>query len=161
MPEEASHDPATVVTEVREQARRLAGELPGALRRIQVRSGEVEVEVEWQLATVATAPVNGHPVPASAQEVPGSVPPESVEDDNRAHVLSPMVGTFYHASEPGADPYVSVGDTVESGQVVGIVEAMKLMNPILSEIEGTVVEFIAGNGQPVEFGQRLIAIDQG
>jgi acetyl-CoA carboxylase biotin carboxyl carrier protein len=68
------------------------------------------------------------------------------------------VGTFYHAAEPGADPYVSVGDEVEPGQVVGIVEAMKLMNPIAAEVPGTVVEVLVGNAQPVEFGQPLLAL---
>ena len=70
-----------------------------------------------------------------------------------------MVGTFYQAPAPDADPYVSLNEKITSGQVVCIVEAMKLMNEIESEVSGRVVEIIAENGKPVEFGQILFRID--
>jgi acetyl-CoA carboxylase biotin carboxyl carrier protein len=73
-------------------------------------------------------------------------------------VLSPMVGTAYRAPEPGARPFVEVGDPVRSGQVVMIVEAMKTMNQILAERDGTVREIFVEDGQPVEFGEPLLAI---
>jgi acetyl-CoA carboxylase biotin carboxyl carrier protein len=73
-------------------------------------------------------------------------------------VKSPLVGTFYTAPAEDADPFVSVGDVVKKGQVLAIVEAMKLMNEIESELDGTVVEVLVENGEPVEYGQPLFKI---
>jgi len=73
-------------------------------------------------------------------------------------VASPMVGTFYRAPDPTAPAFVDIGDTVKKGQTLCIVEAMKLMNEIESEVEGTVVEVYAENAKPVEFGQKLFGI---
>ncbi|MGI5216221.1 acetyl-CoA carboxylase biotin carboxyl carrier protein, partial [Plantactinospora sp. CA-290183] len=73
-------------------------------------------------------------------------------------VLAPMVGTYYQAAEPGGAAFVEVGDKVERGQVVGIVEAMKLMNEVVAEQAGRVVEVLVVDGEPVEFGQPLIAL---
>lgn len=81
-----------------------------------------------------------------------------VEDGSLAFVTSPIVGTFYRAPNPEAEPYVKVGDRVEKGQVLCIVEAMKLMNEIESDVSGTIVKIFPENGQPVEFGERLFAI---
>src|SRR5690242_6213234 len=163
-------EPQPVVSLLRAELREFAGELHGPVRRIRIRAGEVAVEVEWQPTTVhARRAVPGHPlaaVPAApatngtASGAPAAVeaPAAGADDGERTVVTSPMVGTFYRAPEPGADPYVSVGDEVEPGQVVGIVEAMKLMNPIAAEVPGTVVEVLVGNAQPVEFGQPLLAL---
>jgi acetyl-CoA carboxylase biotin carboxyl carrier protein len=74
-------------------------------------------------------------------------------------VRSPMVGTFYKAPEPGADPYIKVGNRVSPGQTVCIIEAMKIMNEIEAEISGTVREVLVEDGQPVEFGQVLFRVD--
>ncbi|MGC1870602.1 MAG: acetyl-CoA carboxylase biotin carboxyl carrier protein [Acidobacteriaceae bacterium] len=83
----------------------------------------------------------------------------AVSDEDGLHIIkSPIVGTFYEASAPGAEPYIKVGDQVESGQVVCIVEAMKLMNEIESDIAGEVVKRMVASGQPVEYGQPLFAI---
>ncbi|MDD3746641.1 MAG: acetyl-CoA carboxylase biotin carboxyl carrier protein [Anaerostipes sp.] len=73
-------------------------------------------------------------------------------------VTAPLVGTFYEAPSEGADPFVKVGDKVEAGQVIGIVEAMKLMNEVESEVSGTVVAVVAKNGEMVEYGQPLILV---
>ena len=73
-------------------------------------------------------------------------------------IASPMVGTFYRAPAPDADPYVEVGDRVEVGQTVCIVEAMKLMNEIEAETRGRVVKILVENAQPVEFGQKLFLV---
>jgi acetyl-CoA carboxylase biotin carboxyl carrier protein len=73
-------------------------------------------------------------------------------------VVAPMVGTYYAAPSPGADPYVTEGDPVEPGQVVGIIEAMKMMNEIESEVAGTVVRLLVQNAQPVEYGQPLMVV---
>ena len=74
-------------------------------------------------------------------------------------VKSPMVGTFYGAPEPGAKPYVSVGSRVSKGQILCIIEAMKIMNEIESEVAGVVTEVLASDAQPVEYGQTLFRID--
>lgn len=73
-------------------------------------------------------------------------------------IVAPMVGTFYAASSPDSDPYVAEGDPVEPGQVVGIIEAMKMMNQIESEVTGTVSRILVKNAQPVEYGQPLIVV---
>ena len=74
-------------------------------------------------------------------------------------LTSPMVGTFYRAPSPGADPFVQVGDKVKKGQVVCIIEAMKLLNEVEAEQEGTIREICVDNGQPVEFGQPLFILE--
>jgi acetyl-CoA carboxylase biotin carboxyl carrier protein len=86
--------------------------------------------------------------------------PAATEEAGLHIIKSPIVGTFYEASAPGAEPYIKVGDQVESGQVVCIVEAMKLMNEIESDVAGEVVKRMVASGQPVEYGQPLFAIRQ-
>lgn len=76
-------------------------------------------------------------------------------------VTSPMIGTFYASPSPGDPAFVQEGDDVEVGQVIGIIEAMKIMNEIQAEAKGTVIEALVENGQPVEYGQRLFKIKQG
>jgi acetyl-CoA carboxylase biotin carboxyl carrier protein len=93
---------------------------------------------------------------SSAAAAPASVEPVPVED---LHIVkSPIVGTFYEAPSPGAPPFVKVGDTVEVGQVLCIVEAMKLLNEIESDVAGEIVKKMGSNGQPIEYGQELFAI---
>ncbi len=97
--------------------------------------------------------------------VPATEPVQALEsaapsaDNNYVEIKSPMVGTFYTAPAPDAPPYVKPGDKVSVGQVVCIVEAMKLMNEIESEVTGSVVKIMIENAQPVEFGQVLFLID--
>lgn len=87
------------------------------------------------------------------------VPPAQAEIEEKLHTLkSPIVGTFYESPSPGAPAFVKVGDQIEVGQVLCIVEAMKLMNEIEADIAGEVVKRIASTGQPVEYGQPLFAI---
>jgi acetyl-CoA carboxylase biotin carboxyl carrier protein len=105
--------------------------------------------------TAAFVPAPGGPAAAGAGTAP-SVPQLA---DNLVSVTSPMVGTFYRAPAPDADPYVESGDMVEVGQTVCIIEAMKLMNEIESEIRGRVVKILVENAQPVEFGQKLFLIE--
>lgn len=85
-------------------------------------------------------------------------PPKAKKTDNCVEITSPMVGTFYRASAPGELPFVEVGDRISSGQVVCIIEAMKLMNEIEAEISGEVIEIAVENGEPVEYGQTLLWI---
>jgi len=84
---------------------------------------------------------------------------EKLENKKYHEIRSPIVGTFYRAPAPGAEPYVKEGDKIKKGQVLCIVEAMKVMNEIESDISGTVVEILAENGQPVEYNQPLFLID--
>jgi acetyl-CoA carboxylase biotin carboxyl carrier protein len=100
------------------------------------------------------------PVPAqvsSPAAVPDPEPPLSDEVDF-AIVKSPIVGTFFRAAEPGAPPFIDVGSVVKKGDVLCIIEAMKLMNEIDSEYDGEVVKVYVENGQPVQYGERLFAI---
>ncbi|HEV8481824.1 MAG TPA: acetyl-CoA carboxylase biotin carboxyl carrier protein [Candidatus Eisenbacteria bacterium] len=95
----------------------------------------------------ATSPAANAPIPAAAPE------------QRYVKVISPMVGTFYRAPAPDADSYVEVGDSVDVGQTVCIIEAMKLMNEIEAEVRGRVAQISVENGQPVEYGQTLFLID--
>ncbi|GAA2879420.1 hypothetical protein Acy02nite_77900 [Actinoplanes cyaneus] len=119
---------------------------PSALR---LQAGGVSVELEWP---VTTAPAQ--PAPPAA---PVAVAPQ-VEADGLSFVTAPMVGAFFRAPEPGAKPFVEVGDTVVAGQQVAIVEAMKLMIPVNAELDGRVVEVFKDNGEPVEYDERLFAL---
>ncbi len=123
------------------------------------------------------APVQVAPVPAPPPAAPGvsaaqetglaggrsAVPVEAAEAEavDLAVVKSPIVGTFYRAPEPGAPPFVEVGARVRKGEVLCIIEAMKLMNEIESEYDGEVVAIYVENGQPVQYGERLFAIKVG
>lgn len=100
------------------------------------------------------------PAPSVVPQVHGSVePPAAAVEDADLHIVkSPIVGTFYESPSPGTSAFVKIGDRVESGQVLCIVEAMKLMNEIESDGSGEVVKRLVQNGQPVEYGQPLFAL---
>jgi len=112
---------------------------------------------------LATAP------PAATRAAAAHIPEPAVSaaaavetSDAGLHIVkSPLVGTFYGSPAPGSEPFVSVGDRVTKGQVIGIVEAMKLMNEIESDAAGEIVKCLVSNGQPVEFGQPLYSIRVG
>ena len=107
-------------------------------------------------AQVPPAPA---PQPQPAQETPAAPQAKPEESKDLIEVRSPMVGTFYRAPAPGADPYVKVGDVVSPGQVLCIIEAMKLMNEIEAEVSGKVVEICVENAQPVEYNQVLFRLE--
>ena len=95
----------------------------------------------------------------TATPAPASAPPVAPAPEPEGHIVkSPMVGTFYRAATPGAKPFVDIGDTVQSGDTLCIIEAMKLMNEIEADKSGVVKEILVENGQPVEFGQPLVLI---
>jgi len=97
--------------------------------------------------------------PAVVPAAPAAVVPAAPAPEEGLHtVKSPIVGTFYEAPSPGAPPFVKPGDSVEIGQVLCIVEAMKLLNEIESDVAGEVVKKLASNGQPIEYGQELFVI---
>ena len=98
------------------------------------------------------------PVVAPAAAGPGPSAPPPAAEEGLHTVKSPIVGTFYEAPSPGAPPFVKAGDTVEVGQVLCIVEAMKLLNEIESDVAGEIVKKLASNGQPIEYGQELFVI---
>jgi acetyl-CoA carboxylase biotin carboxyl carrier protein len=112
----------------------------------------------------APAPANAQPVapPPAPAAAPVTTPPAPVapvpDEVELAVVKSPIVGTFYRSPEPGAASFVEIGSTVKKGQVLCIIEAMKLMNEIDSEYEGEIVNVYVENGQPVQYGERLFAI---
>ena len=96
--------------------------------------------------------------PGSAATIPTSLHGDAQSDVELAVVKSPIVGTFYRSPEPGAAAFVDIGTTVKKGQVLCIIEAMKLMNEIDSEYDGEVVNVYVESGQPVQYGERLFAI---
>jgi acetyl-CoA carboxylase biotin carboxyl carrier protein len=108
--------------------------------------------------TQAVPPTPGAPPGAAATDAGAPVLTAGDAEMELAVIKSPIVGTFYRASEPGAKPYADVGDTVKKGQVLCIIEAMKLMNEINAEIDGEVVKVYVDNGHAVQYGERLFAI---
>jgi acetyl-CoA carboxylase biotin carboxyl carrier protein len=113
-------------------------------------------EIPYVPVPVAS-PMPMQTVPAAATAAPAA-PVEAVPEENLHIVKSPIVGTFYEAPSPGAPPFVKVGDMVEVGQVLCIVEAMKLLNEIESDVAGEIVKKMGSNSQPIEYGQDLFAI---
>jgi acetyl-CoA carboxylase biotin carboxyl carrier protein len=123
---------------------------------IRIRKDSVPAPMAALPAIVA--PALTAPAATVASAPPPAAPPTVEHGDELAVVTSPIVGTFYHASEPGAKPFASVGDVVRKGQVLCIIEAMKLMNEIESEYDGEIVKVYVDNGKPVQYGERLFAI---
>lgn len=121
-----------------------------------VRGGsQQEVLVAGVSSTVAPAT---HAASNNTVQMTPAPPAESVEDEKTLAVKSPIVGTFYASASPGAAPFVSVGDVVKPGQVLCIVESMKLMNEIESEVSGTIIARMVENGAPVEYGATLFTV---
>ena len=110
--------------------------------------------------TLTSGAVSTPPAPTPSPPLPGAPDPEAdaAEEVELAVVKSPIVGTFYRSSEPSAPPFVEIGSVVKKGQVLCIIEAMKLMNEIECDVDGTVVQVFPKNSQPVEFGEQLFAI---
>ena len=121
--------------------------------RIKLKKGSngFERAVEYVQPAAPSAPA-----PQADRGGTGAAP---AEKRNVLEVKSPMVGTFYRAASPEAPPYVNIGDTIEVGQVVCIIEAMKLMNEIKSEVKGKIVDIQVDNAEPVEFGQVLFVVE--
>ena len=104
-------------------------------------------------------PQGGAPAPAPAAGAPAAAPAAVEAPEQTGHVVkSPMVGTFYRSSSPGAPAFVEVGASVKQGETLCIIEAMKLLNEIDADVSGTITKILVENGQPVEFGQPLFVI---
>ncbi len=132
------------------------------LTEIEVEDKDRKIRVARKASPAAAAPVHYAPAPSAA---PAPAPAATAEVASFAPtatvdaVKSPMVGTAYLSAEPGAKPFAAVGQTVAAGDTLLIVEAMKVMNPILAPSAGTVRQVLVENGQPVEFDQPLIVVE--
>ena len=131
-----------------------------SLTEISLEDGEQAITLRKEVVGVAPAVAVAAPQPASSAPTPAPVQVASQEPAHKGKALtSPMVGTFYSAPSPDAEAFVKVGQTVKEGDVVCIVEAMKLMNEIESDFSGKVTEICVQDGQPVEFGQVLMYVE--
>ena len=130
------------------------------LAELEVEREGVRIRIRRD-ASAGTQPVSVREVTTAGQEVPREKPalPSPAEAAGHVTVTSPIVGTFYRSASPDADAYVEEGDFVKQGQVLCIVEAMKLMNEIESELDGRIVKILAESTKPVEYGQPLFLID--
>jgi len=136
------------------------------ITEFELERGDVKVKIKrGGEHTVVYPPVVAAPIAAPLAVQAGPIapvasasPPAPAVEENLHMVKSPIVGTFYEAPSPGAPPFVKIGDTVEVGQVLCIVEAMKLLNEIECDAAGEIVKTLASNGQPIEYGQELFAI---
>lgn len=146
--------------ELREIAADLVRNMPGPLSRVVVRRPPHELELEWfsTQAAPGAAPATTTEATEPLAAVAGQ-PDETPPAEGDVVVRAPVVGTFYYAPHPGAEPFVSVGSVVEPGQTLGIVEAMKLMNQITAESSGRIVRICVEDGGRVEFEQPLVVIE--
>jgi acetyl-CoA carboxylase biotin carboxyl carrier protein len=123
--------------------------------RIKLRRGPAG----YEKAVEFVPHVSPHASEVTGQAAAAQGPGAQAKRANTVEIKSPMVGTFYRSPSPEAPPYVNIGDIIEVGQVVCIVEAMKLMNEIKSEVKGKVVDIQVDNAEPVEFGQPLFVVE--
>jgi acetyl-CoA carboxylase biotin carboxyl carrier protein len=134
------------------------------LSEVEVEREGVRIRLRREAAPVAAAasgPVGAPAGPTVASPVAATAAPGApgLEDAHLLTIEAPMVGTFYRAASPDAQPFVRDGDRVKKGQVVCIIEAMKLMNEIESKVAGRVVKVVVENSQPVEYGQSLFLLE--
>jgi acetyl-CoA carboxylase biotin carboxyl carrier protein len=143
-----SPDPALgyVLDRVRQSAAELLAGLAHPPKTLSLRAGEVAITIDWpetaQLADLTPAAATG-------------------DGDGRRTLTAQSVGVFYRAPEPGTEPFVAEGDRIEPGQQLAIIEAMKLMIPVRAEDGGRIVEVLKKDGEPVEYGEALFAIEAG
>ncbi|MEW6357453.1 MAG: acetyl-CoA carboxylase biotin carboxyl carrier protein [Planctomycetota bacterium] len=128
------------------------------LTEIEISNGEEKIRLKKGESTIVQHMANPGPIVAPQVVAMPAQTAESAKDSGCIEITSPMVGTFYRAGAPDAEPYVEVGDTVEADDVVCIIEAMKVMNEIKAEIAGEVVEILVENGDVIEYGQPLFKI---
>ncbi len=135
------------------------------IHEIEIHEGEESVRITRSASGTAVAAPAPAPLPAAAPAPAGAAPAAAPADAGDAppemdghRVTAPMVGTFYRAPSPGSKPFVEVGQTVEVGETLCIIEAMKMLNPIEADQAGTVRDILVENGNPVEYGQPLFII---
>src|SRR5437879_6168866 len=151
---ERSEEHHVLLGDVCHHAGQLISAASARLARLTIRAGDIEVDLEWPPPAPRTAE-SSPALPAAAEPEPGA----AAEPRSLHYVRAETVGTFYCAPEPGADPFVSVGDEVQAGQQVAILEVMKLMTPVAADRAGCVVDVLVGDGTSVEYGTSLIALD--
>jgi acetyl-CoA carboxylase biotin carboxyl carrier protein len=131
--------------------RSLAGMMDGGISELDVTFGVVSIRLRGSTSTAPRAAVEVSPDP-TADEI-------AIAAGESEHVITaPMIGTFYASPSPGEPLFVQVGDAIEAGQVVGVIEAMKIMNEIIADRSGVVTAVMVGNAQPVEYGSPLIRL---
>lgn len=169
--ENQTRDIPTSTTEVVESVRSLIEMMSkGGIGELSLKTGDVKIRLRSEAVAIAAAtPMismptgmnfgsgpTGTPGPAS-EHAPAASIPAIAEIDGHV-VTSPMIGTYYSASAPGEPVFVQIGDDVETGQVIGIIEAMKIMNEITADKSGVVVEIMVENAEAVEYGSPLVRI---
>ena len=158
MPEAKKPANETLIRAVWEEARDLIKRLEGStVQRFSVEAGDTKIEIERGMPEGLLPIVTGPAPTIAGMEEPGA---GVAELDGRHPIKAPLVGTFYRAPQPGAPPFVNEGDTVDEGQVVAIVEAMKLMNQVQADRAGKVAEIVADDGGWVEFEQVLMYLEE-
>ncbi len=142
------------------------------IAEIEIKEGDTNIRITKQKEPVimpapaqqvvqASTPAAAAPAPAQASPADSAPATTEAPAEESGHVVkSPMVGTFYAAPAPDADPFVKVGDHVSAGDTLCIIEAMKIMNPIEADVSGTIRKILVENAEPVEFGQPLFVIEQ-
>ena len=132
----------------------------GTKVRVEGKSSQPRVfsyDVKGETPALPPIPMTALP-PAPAADTSRAEAPKSAEESGLHIITSPIVGTFYRASSPESPPFVNVGDRITKGKVLCIIEAMKLMNEIESDVDGVIAEIYPQNGQPVEYGEKLFAV---
>jgi acetyl-CoA carboxylase biotin carboxyl carrier protein len=178
------HEPSPVLADLEAAAARLWAGIRPLPATVTVRNGDIEVRLEGTQgmvppAVMPTASGNGAaasvaavssavraglpsaPVQALVPEAAPVAQASAIPAANDHHVRAPLVGTFYRAPAPGEPPFVEIGDVIRTGQQIGIIEAMKMMVPVESDLAGRVTEVLVGNGEPVEFGSSLVVVAGG
>lgn len=128
-----------------------------SLKKLHLKDKDFEITLEKDDFGISKKPTLVQPIEQPKTPVEQTPQEKKIEDKN--YVLSPMVGTFYTASAPDQPPFVKVGDKVEENTIIGIIEAMKVMNEIKANKKGIIKEILVENAQPVEFGSKLIRIE--
>jgi len=147
----------SVLDSICRSATELAKAVPKPPQRIRLQYGQTSVEVEWPQESAEPAPPPEPHPDAESPAQPGAQQAHSAPTTR--YLCAPTVGTFYHSPEPGAPPYVAVGDVVRVGQPVGVLEVMKMMSTVEADTAGVIVEILVPDAQPVEYQQRLFALE--
>jgi acetyl-CoA carboxylase biotin carboxyl carrier protein len=148
-----------MVKRLQETALGLLAGLDRAPRSLRIKADHVEIELEWPDAPAPAGSVAHAPTAAGAAITVAATEAACAVGPTGQHVTAQMVGVFYRSAEPGAEPFVKVGDTVALGQQVGIIEAMKLMIPVEADAAGRITEVLVQDNGSVEYGDRLFAIE--